>query len=100
MNRISPTIAALRRKLGEARHGGKFFSSEEIDGLLVELRGIQDGAEALERQSAPAGRGSTFANGGVFRLQKGSEAAAATGKSMPVLSLPIGTIFFQPAGAH
>lgn len=54
MNRISPTISALRQKLSGARHGGKFFSSEEVEGLLGELRTIQSGAVALE--DAVAGR--------------------------------------------
>lgn len=79
MNRISPTIAALRSKLGEARHGGKFFSSEEIEGLLRELRGIQQGATALE--DAALAR---------------KHVSAVT----QLAALPIGTILFQPAGAQ
>lgn len=80
MNRISPTIAALRSKLGEARHGGKYFSSEEVEHLLRELRGIQSGAAALE--DAVAGR------------KRGSASVTQ------LAALPIGTIFFQPAGAQ
>lgn len=86
MNRISPTIDALRRKLGEARHGGKFFSSEEIEGLLFELRSIQDGAVALEdaqrRRPVP-----------MPTRQSGTP-------SVVIGATPIGTIYFQPAGAQ
>lgn len=84
MNRISPRIAALTVKLGDARHGGKYFSPEEIGHLIRELRGIHDGAVALE--------------------DAGHSRPVPTPTRLPapirIGATPIGTIFFQPAGAQ
>lgn len=79
MKRVSPSLATLRRALTDARHGGKFFSSDEIEGLIAELRSIQDAAVALEDAVANARRQTPRA------------------EPPPPAAMPIGTFYFQPA---
>lgn len=78
---VSPKVAALRAKLRQAEHGGQYFSSDDVAGILRELSAISDGTKALEDE--------------IVRLRRSQPAAAPTPKPAP---LPIGTIYFVPAG--
>lgn len=72
---VSPKIDALVRKLRDAEHGGQYFSSDDVAGMIRELRTIRQGVTSLEDQATTRVR--------------------PTPRPAP---MPLGTFYFQPAG--
>lgn len=75
---VSPKLDALRQKLRDAEHGGAFFSSDDVAGMRRELLTIRNGIAAIEDELAAA------------RRRQAPPARPA---------VPVGTFYFQPAGA-
>lgn len=58
MSKIASTkIAALVAKLRQAEHGGQYFSSDDVAGLIAELRSIGSDVKALEDRAVAERRG-------------------------------------------
>lgn len=78
---VSSRISALRQKLRQAEHAGQYFSSDDVAGLVRELKSIGQDAAALEDRVAAARR-------------EPSRPATV----MRPGAIAVGTFFFQPAG--